>query len=85
MYHGTAEKYEKDIDEQGLIPKSRLYVHLSADVDTAAIVGKRHGKPVLYQVLASQMYHEGYEFFLSVNGVWLTKHVPKEFLNKIEG
>lgn len=27
LYHGTGEKYVASIDEQGLIPKSRLYVH----------------------------------------------------------
>ena len=32
------------------IPKSRLYVHLSKDEDTAVKVGKRHGKPILYLV-----------------------------------
>ncbi len=36
------------IDEQGLVPKSRLYVHLSADTETAKRVGMRHGKPVIY-------------------------------------
>lgn len=34
LYHGTAAKYECAIDEQGLISKSRLYVHLSSDIDT---------------------------------------------------
>lgn len=28
LYHGTGEKYVASIEEQGLIPKSRLYVHL---------------------------------------------------------
>jgi putative RNA 2'-phosphotransferase len=37
-------------DEQGLIPKRRLYVHLSSDIVTAKKVGSRHGKPVIYQV-----------------------------------
>lgn len=84
LYHGTAVKYEVAIDAQGLIPKSRLYVHLSADIDTATNVGKRHGKPVIYKVLAGNMQNEGYDFFLSANGVWLTKRVPAEFLDKIE-
>ena len=83
LYHGTAEKYISSIDEQGLIPKSRLYVHLSADTDTAHNVGKRHGKPVIYKVLAGEMYKAGYEFFLSVNGVWLTKSVLVDFLEKM--
>lgn len=84
LYHGTAVKYEYAIDEQGLISKSRLYVHLSSDVDTAITVGKRHGNPVVYKVLARNMHNAGYEFFLSANGVWLTKQVPKAFLEKIE-
>lgn len=84
LYHGTGEKYTSAIDEQGLIPKSRLYVHLSKDVDTAKAVGKRHGKPVIYKVNAALMESDGFEFFLSVNGVWLTKSVPVKYLSKSE-
>ena len=84
LYHGTGEKYVSSIDEQGLIPKSRLYVHLSGDEATATIVGSRHGRPVVYEILASQMYHDGYEFFQSVNGVWLTKSVPVQYLKKLK-
>ena len=83
LYHGTGEKYVASIDEQGLIPKKRLYVHLSDDEATATVVGSRHGRPVVYEVLASQMYHDGYEFFQSVNGVWLTKSVPVQYLKKL--
>lgn len=83
LYHGTAVKYEASIDDAGLLSKSRLYVHLSVDIDTATTVGKRHGKPVIYKVLAHDMYNAGYQFFLSANGVWLTKCVPKEYLVKL--
>ena len=84
LYHGTGEKYVASIDKTGLIPKSRLYVHLSGDEDTAVKVGSRHGKPVIYKVAAGKMERAGYAFFLSVNGVWLTKEVPKEYLIKME-
>ena len=82
LYHGTGEKYTASIDVQGLIPKSRLYVHLSPDYDTAVKVGSRHGKPVVYTVAAGEMKKNGYVFYQSVNGVWLTKNVPVEFLRK---
>ncbi len=82
LWHGTGEKYVPSIDEQGLIPKSRLYVHLSKDEETATNVGKRHGKLVLYKVKAGDMYRDGYKFFLSKNGVWLTKEVPVKYLEK---
>lgn len=38
LYHGTGEKYVNSIDQIGLIPKSRLYVHLSRDVETASVL-----------------------------------------------
>ena len=82
LWHGTATKYEASIDEQGLIPKSRLYVHLSKDRETAVKVGQRHGKPVLYIVKAGEMSRDGYKFYLSKNGVWLTKEVPVRYLCK---
>ena len=47
LWHGTGEKYIASIDAQGLIPKSRLYVHLSSDKETAKKVGSRHGRPVI--------------------------------------
>ena len=82
LFHGTGEKYTASIDEQGLIPKSRLYVHLSSDKETAVKVGQRHGKPVVYVVKSGEMHKDGYIFFRSVNGVWLTKEVPVKFLIK---
>ncbi len=85
LWHGTGEKYTASIDAQGLIPKSRLYVHLSKDRDTALKVGKRHGKPVLYLVKSGEMAKDGYPFYLSKNGVWLTKKVPAKYLKKAGG
>lgn len=77
------EKYTASIDKQGLIPKSRLYVHLSGDLDTARKVGIRHGKSVVYEVAAGAMQADGYVFLQSVNGVWLTKHVPVKYLRRL--
>jgi len=82
LWHGTGEKYVASIDVQGLIPKSRLYVHLSNDEETAVRVGSRHGKPVLYHVKSGDMARAGYKFYLSRNGVWLTKEVPVQYLEK---
>ena len=83
LYHGTGEKYLSSILKQGLIPKSRLYVHLSADVETAMKVGSRHGRPVVLRILAEEMVRDGYVFFCSANGVWLTKEVPVAYLRQM--
>lgn len=83
LWHGTGEKYTASIEEQGLVSKSRLYVHLSGDPDMARKVGSRHGKPVIYEVAAGAMQADGYVFFQSVNGVWLTKQVPVKYLRRL--
>ena len=83
LYHGTGKKYIDSIEANGLIPKSRLYVHLSGDIETAIEVGKRHGGGALYMVAALEMAGDGYEFYRSKNGVWLTKEVPVRYLRKV--
>lgn len=82
LYHGTGEKYRESIDAEGLKPKSRLYVHLSEDIETATKVGSRHGKPVVYRVFAGWMHRNGFRFYRSVNGVWLTKDVPTKYIKR---
>lgn len=82
LYHGTGEKYVSSIEELGLIPKSRLYVHLSADYSTAEKVGARHGKPVIYRIWAGKMFRDGYKFYQSLNGVWLTEKVPPQYFKR---
>lgn len=83
LYHGTGEKYVDSIDKQGLLPKSRLYIHLSNDINTALNIGERHGKPVVYRINCKAMVESGYKFYRSANYVWLTKSVPTEFLYKM--
>ena len=84
LYHGTAIKYLSSIQQQGLISKSRLYVHLSTDIETAIKVGKRHGKPVVYQINAKQMYQDGILFYLSANHIWLVKKVPLQYMKLLD-
>lgn len=83
LFHGTGEKFVSSIKSEGLKPKSRLYVHLSKDRETAVKVGSRHGKPVVFEVNSGEMSRNGFEFFLSENGVWLTKIVPAEYLREL--
>ncbi len=80
LYHGTAERFLTSIKQQGLIKGQRHHVHLSADVDTAMKVGRRHGKPIALRVEAGAMSRDGFIFYLSANGVWLTERVPVQYL-----
>lgn len=80
LYHGTAAQYIESILSTGLNKGSRHQVHLSADINTAISVGKRHGKPVVLEVAAQKMHKDGYAFFVSENNVWLTDNVPPGYL-----
>ena len=62
---------------------SRLYVHLSKDIETANNVGKRHGNPMILKVHSSQMFRDGIKFYLSENGVWLTEKVAVKYLELV--
>ena len=62
---------------------SRLYVHLSKDIETATKVGLRHGELAIIVIDAQKMYKDGYKFYLSANGVWLTEKVPVEYFKEL--
>ena len=80
LYHGTAKKNEEAILKGGLNKMSRLHVHMSDNIETALMVGKRHGQPIVFIVDAAQMYVDGLGFFISENKVWLTEYVPAKYL-----
>lgn len=80
LYHGTVGKNLDSIRKLGLQKQGRQQVHLSGDVATAVKVGGRRGKPVILLVYSGQMYADGYHFYQSVNGVWLTDEVPPQYL-----
>jgi putative RNA 2'-phosphotransferase len=80
LYHGTATRFLESIRADGLHSAARQHVHLSSDLATAEKVGSRHGKPVILTVDSGQMARDGYLFYFSENGVWLTEAVPARYL-----
>lgn len=82
LFHGTATRFLESIRRDGLLPRSRQYVHLSQDRQTAVAVGQRHGKPVVLEIKALVMHEQGYPFFQADNGVWLTGTVPPSFITE---
>ena len=83
LYHGTIERFLASIMVEGLKKCQRHHVHLSKDIETARKVGSRRGKPIVLQVDAGKMHDANFQFFLSVNGVWLTDSVLAVFLVRL--
>ena len=84
LYHGTAAKSLDSIKQQGIKSMSRQWVHLSKDLETAINVGSRHGECVVLLLDAKRMNSEGIRFYLSKNGVWLTKEVASQYIKEIK-
>lgn len=83
LYHGTSERNQEIILNQGLQKMRRHHIHLSSDVATATRVGARHGKPIIFEVDAARMSAEGVEFFHTENDVWLTDFIAPQYLKKL--
>lgn len=83
LYHGTYPGATKAILREGLKRMNRHHVHMAMDTNTANTVGMRKGAPVLLQIEAKAMHAAGYKFYQSENGVWLTDHVPPDFLKVV--
>ncbi|MDI6027589.1 RNA 2'-phosphotransferase [Corticibacterium sp. UT-5YL-CI-8] len=82
LYHGTKTSLLGIILTEGLTRQSRQHVHLSPDIETAAIVGnRRKGETTILKIAAQRMAFEGMVFYLSENGVWLVDHVPPQYLS----
>lgn len=80
LYHGTVEKSINGIMKSGLKSMTRHHLHLSSDIETATNVGSRRGKPIILEINSKAMYADGFVFYKSDNGVWLTDEVPSKYL-----
>jgi putative RNA 2'-phosphotransferase len=80
LYHGTSQRFLSSIREAGLVKRARHHVHLSPDIETAEVVGKRRPPFVVLTIDAESMHRDGHPFYQSANGVWLTEHVPAVYI-----
>ena len=80
LFHGTVAEAVELIRQEGLKKMRRHAVHLSPDVETATIVGRRRGKPIILTIAAGRMHADGFVFYRSDNGVWLVDEVPPTYL-----
>ena len=86
LYHGTAQETAHVILREGLKPMKRQFVHLSDDVETAQIVGRRKDhQPVIFKVRALEASETAVHFYLGNDSTWLADHIPPEFLEILEG
>ena len=86
LFHGTAPQTWPTIEEDGLLPMSRQFVHLSVDRETASSVGHRKSEsPMMLMIDAAAASRDGVVFYAGNDLVWLADHVPARYLSEDGG
>ncbi|AXG07341.1 RNA 2'-phosphotransferase [Haloplanus rubicundus] len=82
LYHGTAPGNVAAIEHEGLRPMGRQQVHLSASVDEARAVGRRHAAdPVVFLIDAASLLDE-YRITKRGRETYTIDRVPPAYLTR---
>ena len=87
LYHGTKVSCLDSIFNSSINRMERNYVHLSDNPETAFKSANRKNRSrkssdagVVLEISALNMYYDGYSFYLTSNGIWLTPYVPSKYI-----
>lgn len=82
LYHGTVKRFLASIQEQGLRPMKRQYVHLTEDIQMAEQVAmRREDMPVLLCIDAAAAWNAGIRFYHGNEKVWLAEPIPARYIS----
>ena len=81
LYFGTARDLAESILREGLKPRDRRYVHLSASLEEAEAVGKRRDPAPAIVVVDTRAAREADVAFYRSGPLFLAENVPPQFLS----
>lgn len=80
LYHGTGERQALDATRQGLSPRSRRFILLTASPDEAVRIAlRRVDHPALVVIHARKARENGVTFYRGSDGSYLARRIPREF------
>ena len=81
LYHGTTKEIAKIIQNEGLKPMNRQYVHLSVDIGMAKEVARRKGKEIqILTIDAGKAKDDGIKFYIGNDKVWLCDIIAPKYI-----
>lgn len=81
LYHGTNARAVALIQDSGLLPMERQYVHLSVDRERAYTVARRTTPhPVMLAIRAQDAYRAGLTFYQPDEQHFLCESIPSEYI-----
>lgn len=87
LYHGTSADVLDSIKKNGVLrfakngKKPRDHVFMTESPAVAVKKGTRYGHGVALSILARNMHEDGFLFYHVKNDIWLTDHIPPEYLD----
>lgn len=81
LYYGTARDLAQSILRDGLKPRDRQYVHLSASLEEAEAVGKRRDHAPAIVVVDTRSARDANVTFYCSGPLFLAQSVPPQFLS----
>ncbi len=85
LYYPTTEEELEFIQEMGLKPGDRKWVHLSKSYEDAYIAGRhRVDDPIILEVDAKSAIENGYQIYVSSPKVFISNEVPPQFIKIAE-
>ncbi|SDJ24658.1 putative RNA 2'-phosphotransferase [Rhodococcus triatomae] len=82
LFHASPDVNLSAILDEGLMPRSRQYVHMSTNVDMAKRRAQHHRSSLAVLVVDAEaaVRESGIEFFSPDGEIWLAKHVPAKHI-----
>lgn len=84
LYHGTNIDRLDSIFSEGIVPKSRQFVHVTSLLDIAINVGLRHCKEaselVILKIDAKSMIEDGFKVFPTESTTYLVDYIPSKYI-----
>ena len=81
LFHGTKEEFLPQIQKLGLLPMSRIHVHLSSDKKIAQeSANRKKGNSIILTIDSMSMAANNHKFYKSTQNIWLSYHIPPQFI-----
>lgn len=84
LFHGTAMAYAESIEKRGLLHLFRSNVQMTDDMMKAWEFSELHSgkEELIYWIDSKKMHRDGMKFYRTQDGVWMTRHVPPQYLSR---
>ena len=85
LYFPATEEEKELLLEAGLRPSGRIFVHMSATLESAVEAGKvRTPRPAVFEIDTPAAIEAGVVIMHAAPNIYITKEMPAEFLKEIE-